>query len=169
MIKENEVSILDEYEAKHAAEAAEKIQQGFVRIERKDGGVYVYSAYSSAGLNGGWGALFGPFANDDEAASFIDAGSFVATYRAGHGVWKIGYRVRYVGKTKPGGTKYVEDCPIGTEAVIVGDNGYDYRYTLSFDNGPTPCVISSRHPNGEFKHTRWRSGGSGWERIMEDQ
>jgi hypothetical protein len=159
------VSITDELDAKHASEAQAKIEQGLVYITHDgDGKPYVYMAYSVAGLTGGWGARFGPFATEDEAGSFIDAGSFIANYRAGHGVWKVGYRLRYVGK----GPNMVQDCPLGTEAVIIGDNGYDYRYTLQFERR-TPCVISSRHPDGEYMHKTWRTGGSGWERVTDNK
>lgn len=150
-------SILDELDAKHTADAQEKRDTGLVRIEHRGGQPFVYMAFSEAGRNGGWGSYFGPFSNDDEAQAFMDAGSFIANYRTGHGIWKVGYRVRYTGKTVGGHKLYVEDCAIGTEAEIIGDNGFDYRYTLKFAE-PTLMV-------GEYVHETWRTGGYGWQRI----
>jgi hypothetical protein len=160
------MTLIEELESKHRAEADEKIAAGLVYIQHDDH-PHVYMAHSEAGRGGGWGARFGPFANDEEAQAFIDAGSFIANYRKGHGVWKVGMRVRYTGKSMAGGRIMVEDVPVGTEATIVSDNGFDYRYGFQFDH-PVGMNIWDRHPEGEYLNRDFmRTGGFGWERIFD--
>lgn len=87
------------------------------------------------------------------------------TYLPGNGRYQVGDRLVYIGRTPPG--RYVEDVPVGTEATITADNGYDYRYTLTFDE-PTPMHISSVHPDGKRIRTTLRSSAAfGW-KLVED-
>jgi cell shape-determining protein MreC len=60
-------------------------------------------------------------------------------YLPGNGHLKVGDRVVYVGKP----SRYVQDCAIGTVAIVTKDMGFDYRYIL--DNGQ-------------------RTGGYGWQK-----
>jgi hypothetical protein len=88
----------------------------------------------------------------------------VNTFMPGRGRYQIGDRLEYTGK----GPQYVEDVPIGTKATITHDNGFDYRYTLTFDE-PVRISFSSLHPEGEFEpREKLRSGGSGWTKINDD-
>jgi hypothetical protein len=168
------MSTLSPEDANWSAQAERVRRSGMVQVRMREGEPrpYVHYQWGDAehwNPNSMLGAWHGPFKDDDEAQAFIDAGSFIASFRAGHGVWKVGYRVRYAGKNRPGSTTYVEDCPIGTTGVITADNGFSHRYTIMFDQGEIGTKIWSMHPDGEFKRSGLRTNGAGWERIYDEE
>lgn len=166
------MGISEEIDKLHDEQAERERRRGAVQVRMREGEPrpFVHIRYGDPenwepdSMYGGW---FGPFKDRDEAQEFIEAGSFVASYRSGHGVWKVGHRLRYVGMSMVR-QAFVEECPIGTTAVITNDNGYSYRYTLEFEDGETPTRISSLHPDGEHRRTKIRTSGFGWERIFDD-
>src|SRR5262245_20930938 len=88
----------------------------------------------------------------------------VRTYLPGRGRFQVGDRLVYTGK----GKNYVQAVPLGTEAVITHDYGFDYRYMLDFGK-TVPSYISTLYPEGEFQHTGIRTSGGGWTKIDNDE
>lgn len=159
-------SVLQDLDRQAHERAKKKLREGLVNVVDRDetGHPYVHVRYGPVGTQ--FGSWFGPFKDDLEAHDYIANASFERSYAKGHGVWKIGHRVRFLGAHKDAWLGHKDRDKLdhqvfhtgqrmiapGETAMIVYDHGYDYRYLYRMEKDG--LLI--------------RPGGGRFERVFED-